>query len=140
MLYLRREDEWREGCHTDVQLTRTDWNATPRRNRMEIWWWLTDVEADRGAMRIIPGSMNTVMDHWEQELTPEQKTALPRVHGYAPKGGNRASERQFPEFIPDVPGKVPWAEQKPAAVVARRGQALYVLCTNKRTTTFGLTK
>ena len=106
----RWEDEWREGAHTDVQLTRSDWNATPRRNRMEIWWWLTDVEADRGAMRILPGSMNTVMDHWEQELNPEQKKALPRVHGYAPQGGRRASERVFPEFIPDKPGELPWVE------------------------------
>ena len=59
-----------------MQLTRSDWNATPRRNRMEIWWWLTDVEADRGAMRIMPGSMNTVMDHFEQELSPQQKVRV----------------------------------------------------------------
>ena len=135
----RWQDEWREGAHTDVQLTRSDWNATPRRNRMEIWWWLTDVEADRGAMRIMPGSMNTVMDHFEQELSPQEKVllvliirkltlrisvampflslkmiilprqardkhmenskkrdmflqaALPRVHGYAPKGNPKAA-------------------------------------------------
>ncbi len=106
----RWEDEWRAGAHTDIQLTRSDWNATPRRNRMEIWWWLTDVEADRGAMRILPGSMNTVMDHWEQELSSTQKQALPRVHGYAPVGGRRASQREFPEFIPDAAGKPPWVE------------------------------
>ena len=189
--YPSWQQEWAAGCHTDVQLTRSDWDATPRRNRMEvraslqwlgfrrtrywhgcrypaltwcsprvrlcaaqIWLWLTDVPADRGAMRIIPGSMNHIMvterttkahqsllpvafslpknqespcvlcpvscvlcpvscvppfprscacvlcasmaptwralggqDHWEQQLTVDQKAALPRVHGAAPVVG-----------------------------------------------------
>jgi hypothetical protein len=52
------QEEWAASAHTDVQLTTADWAATPRRNRMEIWWWLNDVPVERGAMRIMPGSIN----------------------------------------------------------------------------------
>ena len=85
--YPRWQEEWAAGAHTDIQLTRSDWEATPRRNRCEIWWWLNDVPESRGAMRIMPGSMHTSMDHWEKALSAEQKVCLPRVNGYGPHNG-----------------------------------------------------
>ena len=120
--YPSWEQEWAGACHTDIQLTRADWEATPRRNRCEVWWWLNDVPPERGAMRIMPGSMHHIMDHWSATLSPEQQAALPRVHGYAPlRGRNRDNERPFPEYLPDEEGGVPWTERKPAAAVAKRG-------------------
>ena len=85
--YPSWQEEWAAGAHTDIQLTRSDWEATPRRNRCEVWWWLNDVPASRGAMRIMPGSMHTSMDHWEHTLSAQQKQCLPRVNGYEPESG-----------------------------------------------------
>ena len=47
---------WRDGCHIDFQVTSADFNATPRRDLLGIWFWVTDVPADRAAMRILPGA------------------------------------------------------------------------------------
>ena len=48
---------WRDGCHIDFQVTSADFNATPRRDLLGIWFWVTDVPADRAAMRILPGAL-----------------------------------------------------------------------------------
>ena len=82
--YGSRREQWADGCHLDIQATWEDFTATPRRMRAELWFWLNDVPADRGAMRILPGSHRPIMEHWSRVLTPEHKTMLPRVHGLRP--------------------------------------------------------
>ena len=47
------------GCHLDVQLTRSDWDATPRRDQISIWLWCNGVPKNRGAMRVLPGSVSS---------------------------------------------------------------------------------
>jgi hypothetical protein len=58
-------EQWVQGCHTDIQATASDWEATPRRTRVELWHWLNDVPADRGAMRVLPGSHLPIMQAWD---------------------------------------------------------------------------
>ena len=36
--------------HIDVQLTSDDFDATPRREQLVMWLWLSDVTEDSGAM------------------------------------------------------------------------------------------
>ena len=87
---------WRDGCHIDFQVTSADFNATPRRDLLGIWFWVTDVPADRAAMRILPGALpfvlsrehkgltpaaragshKPIMEHWDAVLTPEHRTSL----------------------------------------------------------------
>ena len=76
--------QWARGCHVDIQATLEDFEATPRRMRAELWFWLNDVPAHRGAMRILPGSHRSIMAHWSRVLRPEHKAELPRVHGLRP--------------------------------------------------------
>ena len=123
--YTNSHDQWARGCHVDIQATLEDFEATPRRMRAELWFWLNDVPADRGAMRILPGSHRAVMEHWNRVLSSEHKAQLPRVHGLrpAPVSENAPS---FPEYIPDI-DKLPWIEHQPVPAVARRGQIL-ILC------------
>ena len=123
--YTNSRDQWARGCHVDIQATLEDFEATPRRMRAELWFWLNDVPADRGAMRILPGSHRAVMEHWNRVLSSEHKAQLPRVHGLrpAPVSENAPS---FPEYIPDI-DKLPWIEHQPVPAVARRGQIL-ILC------------
>ena len=33
------EEQWGRGAHVDMQATLTDWQATPRRTRCELWFW-----------------------------------------------------------------------------------------------------
>ncbi|MAE65461.1 MAG: hypothetical protein CMJ18_14415 [Phycisphaeraceae bacterium] len=113
--------EWKRGCHIDVQATWEGFTATPRRTKAEIWLWLNDAPANRGAMRYLPGSHRSVMQIWSRILTPEHKAMLPRGHGVAPQIAPET--RWFPEHVPDGDG-APWVEREPAAMVARRGQAL----------------
>ena len=82
-------DQWASGCHTDIQATWDDFQATPRRMRAELWFWLNDVPEHRGAMRILPGSHRPIMEYWSRVLTPEHKAMLPRVHGVRPESGRR---------------------------------------------------
>ena len=61
---------WADGCHIDLQITTTDWNATPRRGALALWLWVSDVPAERAAMRILPGSHLPIHAHWEKTLMP----------------------------------------------------------------------
>ena len=117
--------QWAQGCHVDIQATLDDFDATPRRMRAELWFWLNDVPADRGAMRILPGSHRTIMEHWGRVLSSEHKTRLPRVHGLRPEPVAE-SAHAYPEYVPELT-PTPWIEQRPTPAVARRGQIL-VLC------------
>jgi len=117
--------QWARECHVDIQATLTDFEATPRRMRAELWLWLNDVPASRGAMRILPGSHRPIMAHWDTVLRPDQKAMLPRVHGLCPAPLS-ASEIAYPEGIPDL-SDIRWIDQGPVPAVARRGQML-ILC------------
>lgn len=119
-------ERWSSGFHTDIQATWEDFQATPRRMRAELWTWVNDVPADRGAMRILPGSHRTIMEHWSRVLTPEHKTKLPRVHGVRPDPTEKSPA--YPECVPELTD-VPWADQEPVAQVAQRGQML-ILCSS----------
>ena len=33
------EEQWAAGSHVDIQATMADWHATPRRHRVELWFW-----------------------------------------------------------------------------------------------------
>ena len=94
-------EQWARGCHVDIQATLEDFEATPRRMRAELWFWLNDVPAHRGAMRILPGSHRSIMAHWSRVLQPEHKAELPRVHGLRPAPVS-ATAPAFPEYIPDL--------------------------------------
>jgi hypothetical protein len=39
------------GGHLDVQITRSGWDATPRREMLAVWLWCNGVPHNRGAMR-----------------------------------------------------------------------------------------
>ena len=123
--YAPGRDQWANGCHVDIQATWEDFTATPRRMRAELWFWLNDVPADRGAMRILPGSHHPIMEHWSRVLTPEHKAQLPRVHGLRPAPVSPKSPA-YPEYVPDL-GEKPWQDCEPTAAVAQRGQLL-ILC------------
>lgn len=58
------EAAWRNGAHIDLQVTATDFNATPRRDMLALWLWITDVQPETAAMRILPGSHKPIQDHW----------------------------------------------------------------------------
>jgi hypothetical protein len=115
------------GGHLDVQITRSDWEATPRREMLAIWLWCNDVPLERGPMRVLKGSHLPIADHWEQVLHDPAKLAqLPRVHGLGPvtrRGEHEPGSGGTYSGIPELMD-VPWAEQKPEKVVAKRGQAL----------------
>ena len=120
-------EQWARGCHTDVQATWSDFTATPRRIRVELWFWLNEVPAHRGAMRVLPGSHRPIMEYWDRVLTDEHKAMLPRVHGLRPPPVPPQAPA-FPEHVPDPEG-APWIEREPVPCVARRGQVL-VLCSS----------
>jgi hypothetical protein len=125
--YASSNDQWASGCHVDIQATLEDFEATPRRMRAELWFWLNDVPANRGAMRVLPGSHRAIMKHWSDVLRPEHKAMLPRVHGLGPPPVPETSNA-FPEHVPDMGGK-PWIEHQPVPCLARRGQIL-ILCSS----------
>jgi hypothetical protein len=50
----RAEHGWERDCHLDWQITTADWNSTPRRDLLAIWFWVEDVTPEMGAMRILP--------------------------------------------------------------------------------------
>jgi hypothetical protein len=45
---------WESECHLDWQITTADWNSTPRRDLLAIWFWVEEVTPEMGAMRILP--------------------------------------------------------------------------------------
>ena len=49
--FLSAEEQWARGLHIDIQATLEDFEATPRRARVELWHWVSDVPEHRGAMR-----------------------------------------------------------------------------------------
>lgn len=116
------------GGHVDVQITRSSWDATPRREMLAIWYWCNDVPIERGPMRVLLGSHLPLADHWQRKIRDPAKLAqLPRVHGMQP----------IREGVPENPvgsggtfgclpqlSDVPWRDQAPWKVVAKRGQAL----------------
>lgn len=125
--YAPAADQWANGCHVDIQATWEDFVATPRRMRAELWFWLNDVPAERGAMRILPGSHRPIMEYWSRVLSPEHKAMLPRVHGLRPPPVTPRSPA-YPEHVPDIDG-TPWVQRQPVAATARRGQIL-ILCSS----------
>jgi hypothetical protein len=64
------QQAWADGCHIDLQVTTTDWDATPRRDLLALWLWVSDVPPERAAMRILPGSHRAIHEHWEKTLLP----------------------------------------------------------------------
>eukprot|EP01051_Picozoa_sp_SAG22_P017830 SAG22_NODE_2845_length_2161_cov_3.238603_2_plen_261_part_00 len=54
-------EEWSTGLHIDVQLTSSDFDATPRREQLVMWLWLADATEESGAMRFLPGTMTTAI-------------------------------------------------------------------------------
>ena len=109
----------------DIQATWEDFTATPRRMRAELWFWLNDVPAHRGAMRILPGSHRPIMEHWSRVLHEEHKRMLPRVHGLRPAPVTETMPA-YPEHVPDL-WERPWIDYEPVPYTARRGQVL-ILC------------
>jgi hypothetical protein len=59
---------WACGCHIDMQVSASDFDATPRRDILALWLWVNDVPAERAAMRILPGSHRAIQQHWERTL------------------------------------------------------------------------
>ena len=106
--------EWANAMHTDVQVTTEDFQATPRREHLAIWFWLNDVPPERAAMRVLTGSHKRLSAHWQEmqlrwKHTPEQP--LPVMHG--------------PRWeAPGEPDARWWAGQEPTVMVAKRGYAL----------------
>eukprot|EP01051_Picozoa_sp_SAG22_P001392 SAG22_NODE_54_length_23787_cov_12.917511_5_plen_355_part_00 len=116
-----RRAAWSNGCHIDLQITTADWNATPRRDLLAIWYWVDDVPAERGAMRILPRSHLSVNAHWDRVLTAEQKKQLPRQHGLFPHPST--AYPSYPEHIPEPPGfAYSECEPMPVAVPANTAQ------------------
>ena len=76
--------EWANAMHTDVQVTTEDFEATPRREHLAIWFWVNDVPAERAAMRVLKGSHKRLGAHWQemQRRWRENPDApLPVSHG-----------------------------------------------------------
>ena len=48
------QEEWAGGAHVDTQMSWAGFTARPRQTILCVWLWLTDVPAERGAMRYIP--------------------------------------------------------------------------------------
>ena len=125
----RDERDYRtwNGGHLDVQITRSGWDATPRREMLAIWLWCNDVPLERGPMRVLKGSHLPIADHWDSLIQDPAKLAqLPRVHGLEPVAGRGEHEPGSGgtfSGIPELMG-VPYAQQKPEKVIAKRGQAL----------------
>lgn len=112
---------WAGGCHIDWQVTTTDFCATPRRDMCAIWLWLTDVEPERAAMRIMPKSHAEISAHWQRTLHPARQSMLPRNYGLFPRPSHNYPT--YPQHIVE-PAHFQYTELEPTAVVARRGQAL----------------
>ena len=109
---------WATGAHIDFQITTADFNATPRRDLLAVWFWVDDVPAERAAMRILPGSHRPIMQHWDSVLSNEHRQLLPRCHGMrmlqTPKSPS------FPEHFPE-PKNWHYSRSEPVPVEVKRG-------------------
>ena len=62
--------------HVDHAIALSDFEATPRRDVVSIWLWLSDVEEERAAMRIgAHDCLLGVFSRWAASLT--RSMALP---------------------------------------------------------------
>jgi hypothetical protein len=113
---------WRKGAHIDLQVTTSDFNATPRRDILALWFWVGDVTTDMGAMRILPGSHRRINEHWETTLSPHHKAQLPRVHGVRPRPAE--THNTYPEYLPE-PHDFQYTECEPVPVAVKRGTAQF---------------
>ena len=76
--------EWANSMHIDVQVTTEDFEATPRREHLAIWFWLNDVPDERAAMRVLKGSHKSLGAHWQemqQRWKADPNASLPRRCG-----------------------------------------------------------
>ena len=76
--------EWANSMHIDVQVTTEDFEATPRREHLAIWFWLNDVPAERAAMRVLKGSHKPLGAHWQEmqeRWKADPRASLPPQHG-----------------------------------------------------------
>jgi hypothetical protein len=106
--------EWANAMHTDVQVTTEDFEATPRREHLAIWFWVNDVPPERAAMRVLTGSHKRLSAHWQEmqarwKAHPEQP--LPVMHGPRWEAEGEPDARWF-------------AGEEPTAMAAKRGYAL----------------
>ena len=70
--------------HTGVQVTTDDFEATPRREHVAIWFLPNDVPAERAAMRVLKGSHKRLGAHWQElqrRFCADPAAALPVRHG-----------------------------------------------------------
>jgi hypothetical protein len=103
--------EWANAMHTDNQETMDDFEATPRRTWLAIWFWLNDVPAERAAMRVLPGSHLTLMKHYQE------MQALG-------KAGKPLPVRQGPRWVQaGEPDALWFSDQEPKAMAAPAGHA-----------------
>ena len=65
--------------HIDLQYTRADLEASPRRIVCSFFVWLSDVTETRAPMMYRPESHRLLARHWEQ--APDLRGRLPRVQG-----------------------------------------------------------
>ena len=119
-------DNWRSGAHLDIQVSASGFDATPRQDMLACWFWVNDVPAERGAMRILPGSHRPIQEHFERTLTPEHRAMLPRHQVLRPQPSDTTQETwsNHPEYIPE-PADFPFTECEPMPVVAKRGTAQF---------------
>tara|TARA_Y100001933_G_scaffold259516_1_gene309577 strand:- start:308 stop:1291 length:984 start_codon:yes stop_codon:yes gene_type:complete len=105
--------EWANSMHIDVQVTTEDFEATPRREHLAIWFWLNDVPDERAAMRVLKGSHKSLGAHWQemqQRWKADPNASLPR----------RCGPRWEAEGEPDARF---FAGLEPTAMAAPRGHA-----------------
>ena len=105
--------EWANSMHIDVQVTTEDFEATPRREHLAIWFWLNDVPAERAAMRVLKGSHRPLGAHW-QEM---------QQRGKADPGAPLPVQRGPRWEAEGEPDARPFARQEPTAMAAARGYA-----------------
>ena len=119
-------DNWRSGAHLDIQVSASGFDATPRQDMLACWFWVNDVPAERGAMRILPGSHRPIQEHFERTLTPEHRAMLPRHQVLRPQPSDTTQETwsNHPEYIPE-PADFPYTQCEPMPVVAKRGMAQF---------------
>ncbi len=111
--YADSQDQWARGCHTDIQATIEDFEATPRREHLAIWFWLNDVPAERAAMRVLKGSHKRLGAHWQemqQHWKANPNSPLPVRHGPRWEAEGEPDARWF-------------AALEPTAMAAPRGYA-----------------